>query len=176
MCMSNKGYSIDIEGLHLPDVIKSSQNQDLVLNGTGVRKATLFRIRVYVACLYRAKKSSLIQDIANISDAQILQLHFVRAVSRDDIIDAWESGFRKNNDMTPELEAELKNLLAVTHDISIGDSIRLEFSNQGLTLTDNAGATFTSHNLNFAKALLQIWFGQYPPNEDMKSGLLGINE
>ena len=45
-------------GVSLPDRMQAPDRQPLVLNGMGVRKATLFKVKVYVAGLYLPESSS----------------------------------------------------------------------------------------------------------------------
>jgi hypothetical protein len=43
----------------------------------------------------------------------------------------------------------------------------------GVTVDVNGKGGSTIEGPDFANALLAIWLGQKPPNEDLKSGLLG---
>src|SRR5215472_8471526 len=77
-----------------PDTVKVG-GADLVLNGLGIRKATLLRIKVYVAALYLPQKSGDAAAILGANGRWQLTLHFVRDVDASDIRDAFQEGFQK---------------------------------------------------------------------------------
>ena len=83
-------------GVSLPDRMQAPDRQPLVLNGMGVRKATLFKVKVYVAGLYLPESSSDAQAIIDQDRARHLTLHFVRDVDAGDIREAWQEGFAAN--------------------------------------------------------------------------------
>src|SRR5690349_17034489 len=80
--------------IQFPDSVKVG-GSDLVLNGLGIRKATLLRIKVYVAALYLPRKSSDAAAIRSANGRWQLLLHFVRDVDAGDIRDAFHEGFQK---------------------------------------------------------------------------------
>ncbi|MGH7123758.1 MAG: chalcone isomerase family protein, partial [Stellaceae bacterium] len=63
--------------IQFPDSVKVG-NADLVLNGLGIRKATLLRVKVYVAALYLPQKSGDASAIVSANGRWQLVLHFVR--------------------------------------------------------------------------------------------------
>ena len=83
-------------GVSLPDRLEVPGQQPLALTGMGVRKATLFKVKVYAAGLYLAEQSSNARAIIDQDRARHLTLHFVRDVDADDIREAWQEGFAAN--------------------------------------------------------------------------------
>ena len=82
----------------------------LSLNGMGLRKATIFAVKVYVAGLYLSEKSESATAILAKDQPWHLDLRFLRDVDAADIRDAWEEGFESNAES--ELAA-LKDRIAV---------------------------------------------------------------
>ncbi|HUH85433.1 MAG TPA: chalcone isomerase family protein [Stellaceae bacterium] len=162
------------DGANFPDSVKLA-NTDLVLNGLGVREATIFSVKVYVAGLYLAQKGSNPGQILGANQPWRLELHFVRDVGASDIRDAWQEGFEKSApDKIAALQARIDVLKAATTDFKVGQS--LVFSNDpatGVTVAVNGAAGHSIAGADFATALLGIWLGAKPPNADLKSGLLG---
>lgn len=160
--------------VQFPDIVKVG-GSDLALNGLGIRKATLLRIKVYVAGLYLPQKSS---DAAAILAAKArwqLVLHFVRDVDAGDIRDAFHEGFQKAaGAQLPVLEKRIAALNAQIVDFKSGHT--LTFTRDpatGVTVDVNGAGGSTLEGADFADALLAIWLGAKPPNDDLKTGLLG---
>jgi len=150
-------------------------NTDLVLNGLRLRKATIFNVRVYVAGLYLPQRSSDPKQILGTNRPWRLELHFVRDVDASDIRDAWQEGFEKSApDKLGALQPRIDTLKAAMSDFKIGQT--LVFTNDplsGVAVSANGAAASTISGADFATALLAIWLGPKPPNDDLKSGLLG---
>ena len=160
-------------GVKVPDSVKAG-GTDLVLNGLGIRKATFLAVKVYVAALYLPQKAS---DAAQIHGGQPWQLvlHFVRDVDASDIRNAFEEGFKKNSgDKLAALQPRIETLDARMVDFKEGQY--LSFTNdaaKGVAVDVNGAGGSAIEGADFATALLSIWTGREPPNEDLKAGLLG---
>jgi len=158
----------------VPDSVKAG-GTDLVLNGLGIRKATFLNVEVYVAGLYLPQKSGDAGKIIGSNKPWQLVLRFVRDVDASDIRDAWEEGFEKNaGDKLATLQPRIKTLNARMVDFKEGQY--LSFTNdpaKGAAVDVNGASGAVIEGEDFANALLSIWLGREPPNEDLKSGLLG---
>ena len=148
---------------------------DLVLNGLGLRKATILSVRVYVAGLYLPQRSSDPGQILSANRPWRLELRFVRDVDAGDIRDAWQEGFGKSApDKLGILQARIDVLKTAMTDFKTGQT--LVFANDpaaGVAVSVNGAAPRAIPGADFATALLGIWLGPKPPNDDLKSGLLG---
>ena len=148
---------------------------NLTLNGIGLRKATFFSVKVYVASLYLPQKSGDATQILATDQSWQLMLHFVRDVDSDDFQDALADGFEDATDgkveaMRPQIDA----INALVPDLKVGD--RLVFSHEagkGISVNFNDSSNSSFGGANLAATLLTIWLGEEPPNEDLKTGLLG---
>ena len=149
-------------------------NGDLVLNGLGLRKATIFKVKVYVAGLYLPEKSGDAQKILDMKDPWRLDLRFVHDVDASEMKEAFQDGFKKSGFDVSTLKHEIESLVGMFVDFKEGQT--LSFANNpadGVAVELNGDARGTIKEANFAKALLAIWLGPNPPNDDLKDGLLG---
>jgi Chalcone isomerase-like len=161
-------------GVTFPDSVKVG-SADLVLNGLGVRKATMFNVRVYMAGLYLPQKSSDAAQILGANQPWRLELRFVRDVGASDIRNAWQEGFENSApDKLGSLQPRIDALKAAMTDFKTGQS--LVFANDpatGVTVAANGAPGQPIAGADFGTTLLAIWLGPKPPNADLKSGLLG---
>ena len=160
--------------VHLPAKVMVGKT-NLVLNGIGLRKATFFSVKVYVAGLYLPQKSVDAKKILNTNQSWKLVLHFVRDVDSDDFHDALVEGFENATDgnveaMRPQIDA----INALVPDLKVGD--RLTFNHEagrGISVNFNDSSNSIVDGTDLSATLLTIWLGEDPPNEDLKTGLLG---
>ena len=148
---------------------------DLVLNGLGLRKATILSVKVYVAGLYLPQKMTDAAQILGSDRDWRLVLHFVRDVDASDIRDAFSEGFEHSTgDKVEPLKPRIDALNALVPDVKEGD--RLTFTHvagQGVAVEFNDAAKGAVDGADFASAMLGIWLGPEPPNDDLKEGMLG---
>jgi hypothetical protein len=167
-------FGADCIKVKIPDSVKAS-GTDLVLNGLGIRKATFLNVEVYVAGLYLPQKSGDPTKIIGANQPWQLVLRFVRDVDASDIRDAWEEGFKKNSgDKLVALQPRIKTLNARMVDFKEGQYLAFtEDPAKGVAVDVNGASGGAIEGPDFANALLSIWLGREPPNDDLKSGLLG---
>ena len=94
-CVATPALAGERAGVTLPDQA-TVEGRTLVLNGMGLRKGTWLRVKVYVAGLYLEEKSTDADAILSPERTKRVVLVFVRAVGRDDLLDAWGESFREN--------------------------------------------------------------------------------
>ena len=167
-------YGRECKGINFPDQAQV-EGHALVLNGLGLRQATIFRVNVYVAALYVAAKSSEPKDILGSSAPIALILQFVRDVGARDIAKGWEEGFAKNAEaQLPALSERIATLKSWMADVKTGQRLTFVVApGTGVQVNVNEAAKGTIKGDDFAKAFLSIWLGPDPPNPELKTGLLG---
>lgn len=146
----------------------------LVLNGIGIRKATIFNVKVYRGALYLEKQNNNADEVVNSSQNKRIQMHFVRDVSGSKIKNGWNEGFEKNTDDLTQIKDRIGEFNNFMEDISDGEEIVLDFNGDSVSVTVKGQAKGTIKGANFLKALLRIWLGPKPPNDDLKKGMLGL--
>jgi Chalcone isomerase-like len=161
-----------LAGVTLPDQIEVAHRR-LVLNGLGLRKATIFGIKVYLAGLYLESRCSDASQIMRSTQRKRLVLHFLRAASRTQIAAAWRQGLRKNVQDTRPLEGRLAELSAAIPDVKKGDRIIFDFADGSVDVEVVGGARKSVRGADFAAAMLGIWFGPKAPRDDLQAGMLG---
>lgn len=163
----------ECKGVDFPEQIQVDSST-LVLNGLGLRLATVFKVSVYVAALYVPKASGDPATILRTDTAKQIVLHFVRNVGADDLRKGWTEGFEKNaNGALPALKDRIATFNSLMGDMKAGQRVVLTYTpGTGVEVNVNRTAKGSIKGDDFAKALFAVWLGD-PPNPEVKTGLLG---
>ena len=162
-----------VAGVNLPETV-SVNNQNLVLNGAGIRKK--FFIKIYVGGLYLAAKQSDAAAVITADASRRMVMHFLYGVSKDQISEAWEEGLRDN---TPSASAEVKanfnKLASWMAAIDKGKELVLTYvPGQGTIVEVNGVAKGTLPGKATSDAILATCIGPKPgPGDDFKKAVLG---
>lgn len=167
-------FGAECIGVQVPDSVKQGDTE-LVLNGLGLRKATFLKVKVYIAGLYLPQKSGDAGQILGTDQPWQLSLHFVHDVDAQDIRDAFDEGFKKAAGGKLEaLSERIDALNAQMVDFKEGQQLSYAYEPATGTVVDANGKSGGAiEGADFAAALLKISIGPEPPNEELKSGLLG---
>lgn len=161
-------------GAQMPDQIEIGSTK-LVLNGMGIRRATVFTIKVYVGALYLPTRTSSAQKVLSKAMAKRLVLYFVRDVDRDEMGEAIKEGIRKNSGK--KVQAALKKVAQVTRlfpPLRKGTNLIFTYlPDKGLEIRANNVLKGTLKDDDFTQLLFRVWFGPKPPDRALKSGMLG---
>jgi hypothetical protein len=149
--------------------------KDLRLNGLGVRKATFFKVNVYVAALYVVQPLHDPKPLIESDTTQQLVLHFVRKVGVEDLRKAFIEGFdRSSAGQSASLAQRIAKLNTWMVDMQSGHQLTfVRLPHAGVQVLVNAVPKGTLEGDDFSRALMSIWLGATPPNPELKSGLLG---
>lgn len=174
VAVSLPAFGAECLDVQFPDSVKVG-DADLVLNGMGIRKATMLAVKVYVAGLYLPQKSTDGAKIAAANEPWELGLHFVHSADASDIRDAFDDGFEKAaGDNLDAMKPSIESLKAQIVDMADGDVLSYSYDPAtGTVVTVNSTSGAPIEGADFAAALLTISVGPEPPNEDLKTGLLG---
>ncbi len=167
-------HARECKGVTFPDQMQAEGTM-LKLNGLGLRQATMFKVNVYVAALYVAQTSTDASAILKPNTPFQLVLQFVRDVGRSDLVKGWNEGFENNaKSLIPALKDRIEAFEALMTDVKTGEQLRFVHKPGAGTQVSVKGAVKgTIAGDDFAHALLSIWLGPNPPNDDLKAGLLG---
>jgi hypothetical protein len=157
-----------------PDADKAG-GADLVLNGQGIRKATMLNVKVYVASFYLPAKTGDAAKILAADQSWKLVLSFVRGVGASDMREAFDEGFGKTaGDKAAALKDRIKTLKDSMQDYDEGHYLAFAYDPaSGVQVDINGKAGPLIPGADFAASLLAIWIGKDPPNPDIKKGMLG---
>ena len=166
--------AMELQGVEFPDRI-TVEGVELILNGLGLREATIFKVNVYVAALYLENPSRDGAAICASDETRRLILHFVRDVDGGDITDAWTEGFIKNaGSVLEDIESRIITLNSWMSDIDDGEEMVFTYVPAvGLEVEVDGVVMGTLEGADFASAFFSIWLGDEPPNGGLKEGLLG---
>ena len=161
-----------LAGVSLPDQATVG-GKTVVLNGLGMRTATILKVKVYVIGLYLESKGSDSQVIIDSSGNKRIAMHFVHNVTAKELRGGWTEGFEDNTKDTAGIKDEITKFNASMRDVKKGDSIVLDFSGDGVDVLINNTRIDSVAGKAFQKAVLAIWLGPKPPNKPLKQGILG---
>lgn len=166
----------ELEGVTLADQLDLA-GKPLVLNGLGLREATVLMVNVYVAGLYLESRTSDPAAIVAPDRAKKLVMSFVRSVGREKLVEAWNEGMEKNAGDKKDAVAEgFQRLCGAMVDVKKGDVIALAYvPGTGTTVTVKGRDAATIPGDEFQRVLFSIWVGPSPPNAGLRDGLLGLS-
>jgi len=175
------GASLAAQGLELEGVTVEDNahvgNTNLVLNGAGVRSKFIFDI--YIAALYLgAKKTSASAVLDNAGEKRVT-LYLLREISAKSLLHSFREAFDKNHtrDELKALEIPLQEFEQVFYkvgDVKKGDYILLDYQhNVGTEISVNGVKRGIIAGEELYPALLKVWLGEKPAQEDLKRKLLG---
>ena len=166
----------EVSGVRLEDKTQVG-SRDLVLNGAGLRKRVIFN--VYVIGLYLPEKKTDAGAVLQLAGPKRAAIHMLRDVGAEQFTDALVEGLRENHSeadykaLEPRVK-ELAGIFAEIKEAKKGMTITLDWTGSATQLTVNgnpAGKPIAGED--FYRALLRIWLGDKPVQNDLKKSLLG---
>jgi len=172
--LAGPASAASLEGVKLPDQVTVS-GRNLVLNGLGLREATILMVNVYVAGLYLEARSSDPAVILTASQPKQIVMKFVRSVGKEKLAEAFTEGFEKNaGDSRAACAPGLATLNAAMADVRKEDIIVLTYlPESGVTVSVKGKDAAVIPGDEFQRVLFSIWLGSNPPNVSLREGLLG---
>jgi hypothetical protein len=166
----------EVEGVRIDDKTRVG-NAELILNGAGLRKRAFFK--VYAIGLYVPQKSSNAAALMDQPGPKRVAIRMLRDVSADAFNEALADGIRANHAEaeTKALEPRLKELGAIIAGVGEakkGMAINLDWTGaetQVLIQDKPVGKPIAGQD--FYRALLRVWLGDKPVQDDLKKALLG---
>jgi hypothetical protein len=179
MMLTTPVYSRQLGDVDLPDsVTLEGTDQVLQLNGMGYR--TKFVFKVYVAALYTQSKADSRDEVQSLDGPKRIVMHMVYdEVSREKMNAAWLEGFEENNtdEQFDRLKSRLETFIALFPDLKAGDVIYLDYlPSSGTQVVFNGEKKPVIEGADFYTALLDVWLGEDPADDDLKDALLGVTE
>ncbi len=162
-------------GVRMPERMNVG-GTELVLNGMGIREATVLNVDVYVAGLYLENRSRDANRILDQGQTKHMVLKLVRDVSREEMVDAVTEGIRNNaGEDYAQMREQTRQLARLIPALDEGDTITFTYApaQEGLSVVVNGQRRGTVEGADFARVFYMIWLGDAPPNPGLKRGLLG---
>ena len=176
ICLAFPAWGAEVAGVKIDDKAQLA-GTDLVLNGAGLRKRLFFQ--VYAIGLYLPKKTSSALEAESMPGPKRVEIHMLRNVGADQFTEALAEGIRANHSEADAkaLEPRVKQLsdtMAAMKEARNGATIRMDSAGGAMQLVVDgkpAGAPIPGDD--FFRALLRIWLGDKPVQDDLKKALLG---
>jgi hypothetical protein len=164
----------EVAGVRIEDQARVG-SAEVTLTGAGLRKRAFFQ--VYAIGLYVAERKA---DPVAQGGAKRVAIHMLRDVGADQFADALVDGMRPNHDeatmksLEPRI-AQLSAILAEMKEAKKGMAITLDWVPGSGTQVTVAGKPSGKpiEGEDFYRALLRIWLGDKPVQDDLKKALLG---
>lgn len=164
----------ECDGVSFPEHIQAG-GRTLTLNGLGLRKATIFSIKVYVGALYVAHRTADANAILSSRDPVEIDLAFVFHATAGQLRSAWQEGFEKSApDRLATLQTRIAQLQSWMKSVGSGQKMSfLRIPGTGIQYSLDGTVQGTIAGDDFATAFLAIWLGSSPPSPQLRAGLLG---
>lgn len=150
---------------------------DLVLNGAGLRN--MFVIRIYALGLYLPRATGDARQAIAMAGPKRLRLVTLREVDADRFLDGLRKGLEKNHAAAElaGLKTRMERFAGVIRaaaPLAKGSVVSMDLMPDGATrLGLNGKALADIPGEDFHRALLRVWLGDAPAQDDLKAALLG---
>lgn len=159
------------EDVTLPDQTTVA-GKVLSLNGVGLRKKFVFS--VYVVGLYLPTPARTPEAAVAPDAPKQIQLVLKRDVDKDAIVNGINEGFERNSKQDlPKLRMRLLQFAQAIPDLKDGQKLVFTYVPGKGTVLGGVAKPMTIPGKDFFDALLGVWLGKDPVDEDLRSALLG---
>lgn len=167
----------EVKGVKFPDTYQLN-GHTLQLNGAGVRVKVI--LDVYAAGLYVAKPDTNASAVVSQAGPKSMEIVLLRDLTGEDFADATVKGFKANNSAADQTKfqdklEEIRAMMVAFGQVKKGAVIQIDFvPGEGThVLIDGKrrGPEITGDD--FQQAVLRIWLGNKPVDDDLKHSLLG---
>jgi hypothetical protein len=173
LCLAGPAFAAEVAGVKIDDKARVADTE-LSLAGAGLRKRVFFQ--VYAIGLYvRDRKADPISQ----PGPKRVQIHMLRDVGADTFTEALAEGIKANHSEAEAkaLEPRVKQLASTIAEIKEakkGMTIALDWNASATQVViDGKAAGRPIEGEDFYRALLRIWLGDRPVQDDLKKALLG---
>ena len=166
-------WAAEVAGVRIDDKAKVG-NAELTLTGAGLRKRVFFQ--VYAIGLYVQDRKA--DPVAQPGPKRV-QIHMLRDVGAEQFMDALVEGINANHSeaqaraFEPQVK-QLGTIMAEVKEAKKGMVIALDWNGKETqVLIDGKSVGRPIEGAEFYRALLRIWLGDKPVQDDLKKSLLG---
>lgn len=170
--MMQPALAVDVAGVQLPATVEIA-GQTLQLNGYGIRKKFFFK--VYVGSLYTAHRANSTAQVVDSRGGKLIRMNFLYSkVDKEKIVGGFAEGIKKNSPELQQDPAITQFLGWFDADFIAKDQVDLAIDKDNTVSASHNGRQLGSlQSANLAKAILLIYLGDNPADDDMKAGMLG---
>lgn len=172
------GPSVDLyadppKGMFPPELEVGSRKA--VLNGAGLCEYGMFNVDVYWGALYLEKKSKKPREVIRSDQLKRIHLHFVRALTSKQMRAAYEAAFKITaGPRRPRFATKIAEFQALLTEVKKGESLLMTYTpEKGLEISIAGKVRGTVEGAEFARLVFELYFGETPPDPNLKRGMLG---
>jgi len=163
----------EISGVNLPDSI-TLQDKVLSFNGAGVRSK--FFIDLYVGSLFTVGQVDQASKVIDSDQPAAIRLNITSGmITSEKMTDAMNEGFDRATDGDPaSIQESITEFIATfAEPIKEGDQFTLmSVPGEGIISYKNGKQLSVTRGETFRKAVMAIWLGKNPTDEDLKEDML----
>ncbi len=173
----NLANAVEVAGVKFDDWVQIG-NREIVANGAGLRKKIFFK--VYAMVLYLPEKQREAAGALNVKGPKRIGISLLRDLTAQQFIEAMQEGLAENHSAAEM--AAIKDRLKQFSDVMLtigeaksGTLIEIDWLPEAgtrLTVSGQVKGTDIAGE-DFYRALLRIWLGDKPVQDDLKQALLG---
>ena len=173
---ASRAFGAEVAGVQLAEQVQMD-GKPLALNGAGLRTRLFFK--VYAIALYLPEKKRDAAEVLAQPGPKRIALHMLRDVGADTFSEALVEGLQANLSQSEfqALEPRVKQLEAIMAQVKEakkGMAIALDWTGGATRVSiDGKPAGGPISGEDFYRALLRIWLGEHPVQDDVKQRLLG---
>ena len=169
--------ALEVAGVKFDDTTKVGAG-DTVLNGAGMRKRAF--IKVYAVALYQPQKRAAAAEVLAAKGPKRIAIVTLRDLTAEQFADALIEALKKNHDeaalvaLQPRIDQFRASMMSIVN-APEKSVVHLDWLPEtGTRLTFNGAAKGSDiAGEDFYRALLKIWIGDKPAQDDLKEHLLG---
>jgi len=176
LLLSFNASALDLADIHLEDSVQLGDTV-LQLNGGGIR--TRFFFKIYVGALYLPQKQNSAEAIIADENKHRIALYILHELSGEKLFSALNDAIEANHTAAElaTLDAQMKRMKQIfeaVQQVKPGDIIMLDYlPDSGTRITVNGTERGIIAGADFNRALLKVWLGKHPVQDDLKKGMLG---
>jgi len=168
-------FAVETGGVIVSDTM-SIGNDELVLNGTGIRKK--FGFKVYAAGLYLKARTQVSQDIINADQPMAITMTWKRSGPVDKVTNTFSDGFKYGAGTSfDSLKPDIDTFLGTVVKAEKKDVWKYLYTpGMGTAVYYNDVLSTTISGLEFKKALFAIWLLEtdaFSGDKGLRDGMLG---
>jgi hypothetical protein len=169
-------HAREFNNLKFPDeVTLAGTNTQLQLNGVGMR--TKFIFDVYIGALYTKSAAKTRDEVQAQEGPKRVLMHFVYdEVEAEKLAGGWTEGFEENQteENFKKLNERLQKFNAMFTTVHAGDVVLLDYiPGKGTIVKIKGEQKGVIEGEDFYSALLDVWLGDEPADDDLKEAMLG---
>ncbi len=176
-CSALPSHAVEVGGVKMDDAA-TVEGQALKLNGAGMR--TKFVFKVYVMGLYLAEHKASASDVQALAGPKRVRIVMMREVASDELAKSFIAGLNSNSSAAEKSKIsdqtqKFEKMFSAIPVVKKGDVITLDWLPGTGTVSQFNGKPLGEPlpDAAFYNAILRIWLGEKPVDDELKPALLG---